>query len=456
MKKFTSWIFALVLLFSLAMPTGTTFASTDSVKVLVDGVEVAGYEQPFMSHGQVLIPVENLFTEAGYKVSKEKDGTVSVTNTHLTVDFNTNASEIKVNGKKADTEFPLTLRNAGNYISSEFLATLDGFEVKLSEDQKTVNVKTNRVKDVDAFLEKMLAVELKSYSTKMVLDQKMETSGELGSMDMFMEMNMDIIQEPIAMYMLSKMSMKVAGETDNQTSETYFTKDGYFLKDETLNTWVKFDDSLTAGLLQVSQAQANPLAQLELMKKFVKGINIFEYEDVYVMTQTLSTEDYGAMMDEAMSMLMGLLPDGVTTEEVTVEGKVEGIKVEDVKKEETKVDATKTEEATKEEEEEATIEDLEGIFDAMKIEVKEFYMVTTIDKKKLFPLSTTGNINLTMGMDDETISIKQTIDGTFSNHNAVKEIKVPAEALTKAISMEEYMKALEAAAEKTVADAKKK
>ena len=58
-----------------------------------------------------------------------------------------------MNGKKANTEFPLTLQNAGNYISSDFLSQLEGFEVAVSEDKKTVNVKTNRVKDEDAFLD---------------------------------------------------------------------------------------------------------------------------------------------------------------------------------------------------------------------------------------------------------------------------------------------------------------
>lgn len=108
-----------------------------------------GYEQPFFSHGEVLIPVENVFNEAGYQVTKNK-GIVSATNSYLTVHFNAGAKRIIVNGKKADTEFPLTLKNAGNYVTGEFLSSLEGFQVDVSEDQKTVNVTTNRVKDVDA------------------------------------------------------------------------------------------------------------------------------------------------------------------------------------------------------------------------------------------------------------------------------------------------------------------
>ena len=320
MKKIATWALAFVFALSFALPHGSAAAQASALKLVVDGVEVTSYEQPFMSHDQVLIPVEDLFKEAGYKVSKDKSGTVNVTNTHLTVDFNAAASSIKVNGKKADTEFPLTLQNAGNYVSGEFLATIEGFKVEVSEDKKTVNVTTNRVQDVPAFLEKMLSADLKSYSSKMTLDQKMETSSELGSMDMLMDIDMNVIQDPIALYMLSKMTMNLEGEKTEDVSETYFTKDGFFQK--TGDKWVKFDDAMTEGLLQASIAQADPLAQLELMKKFTKGIHIFEYEDIYVMTQTLTNEEFGEMMEDAMSLLTGMLSPGATGDsiEVTVEG----------------------------------------------------------------------------------------------------------------------------------------
>ena len=69
----------------------------------VDDVEVEGNVQPLMLHDKVLIPVEKLFNEAGFKVSTDESGKVNVTNTHLTVDFDAAAGEIKVNGEKATT-----------------------------------------------------------------------------------------------------------------------------------------------------------------------------------------------------------------------------------------------------------------------------------------------------------------------------------------------------------------
>ena len=455
MKKIATWALAFVFALSFALPHGSAAAQSSAMKFVVDGVEVTSYEQPFISHDQVLIPVEDLFKEAGYKVSKDKSGKVNVTNTHLTVDFNAAASSIKVNGKKADTEFPLTLQNAGNYVSGEFLATLEGFEVEVSEDKKTVNVTTNRVQDVPAFLEKMLAADLKSYSSKMILDQKMETSSELGSIDMLMDIEMNVIQDPIALYMLSKMTINLEGEKTEDVSETYFTKDGFFQK--TGDKWVKFDDAMTEGLLQASIAQADPMAQLELMKKFTKGIHIFEYEDIYVMTQTLTNEEFGEMMEDAMSLLTGMLSPGATEDsiEVTVEGTEVTEATETVKTTEdttVKVEATEVEaveeEVTEETAEVVIEEELEDIFTDLAINIEEYYVVTTIDKKTLFPINTSGTTHMTMGVDEDTISIKQLITGTFSDYNAVKEIKIPADVIKNAISMEEYIKQLELEFEK--------
>lgn len=215
MKKLATLVIALVFVLSFALPQGSAFAQSDAVTVYVDGVEVKGYEQAFVSHDQVLLPVEDLFNEAGFKVSKDsKSGAVNVSNTYLTVDFKASASTIEVNGKKADTQFPLTLQNYGNYISGEFLATLEGFEVEVAEDQKSVNVTTNRLaeEEVAALLAKSAAVELDSFSTKMTMDMKMESSLEEEAIDMKMDITMDQIMDPMSLYTLTKMSTNFAGE----------------------------------------------------------------------------------------------------------------------------------------------------------------------------------------------------------------------------------------------------
>jgi len=461
MKKIITWALALVFALSFALPQGSAATQSSTMKFIVDGVEVTSYEQPFMSHEQVLIPVEDLFKEAGYKVSKDKSGKVNVTNTHLTVDFNAAASSIEVNGKKANTDFPLTLQNAGNYVSGEFLATLEGFDVEVSEDQKTVNVTTNRVQDVATFLKKSAAADLKSVSSALTMDLTMESSLEENeAINMKMDMKMDQINEPLSMYAVTKTSANLAGEAIEDISSMYVTEEGFF--QQIGDVWIKLDDELTKGLVDLS-SQSDLLAQLEeLQNKFTKGVNIYEYEDVYVMTQTISNEEFATMMEEVTTLLLGsgltetIVPEDVkatpvTEEEAETEQTTDTKVIEEVVVEAT--DEAVVEEAVTDKEavvEEEATEDAFGL-DGLEFNIEEFYVVSTIDKKTLFPLDTSAVATITMTVDEDTISIKLLLAGTFSDFNAVKEIKVPADVIKKAISMEEYMKQLELEFEKAEA-----
>ncbi|GKV65898.1 MULTISPECIES: DUF6612 family protein [unclassified Sporosarcina] len=427
MKKLGSWVVAFVLALAFAVPAGSVqAANADTAKLVVDGVEVAGYEQPFFSKGEVLIPVENVFNESGFKVTKNK-GAVSVTNSYLTVHFNAPAKRIIVDGKKADTEFPLTLKNAGNYVTGEFLSSLEGFEVEVSEDQRTVNVTTNRVQDVDAFLEKTLQADLNSFSAAMTIDQTMEASSEEDPIHMQMDLKMDAIQNPLAMYMETTMKMNMMGESLDQMQKAYVTEDGMYQYDSSIEKWIKMDDEMTNLIVQSSAQQADPHAQLELMKKFSEGVHVFEYDDQYVMVQTLTNEQFKEMLDDIMDLLPGLIPE-----------EVQGMMPSQERSEEDSEDGN--EEGTVDEE--GTEPSLDDIFAEMNLNIEEYYSVQTIDKETLFPLDLSAVTKMSLSVEDEKISISQKINGTFSNFNQIKEITIPEEVIKNAISMEEYLKEL--------------
>ena len=66
----------------------------------------------------------------------------------------------------------------------------------------------------------------------------------------------------------------------------------------------KYDDSMTELLQGVTTAQEALLPQLEeLLQAFTKGLNICEYDDVYVTTQSLTTE--GTISDEVITEVVG-------------------------------------------------------------------------------------------------------------------------------------------------------
>ncbi|MCG3089010.1 DUF6612 family protein [Sporosarcina cyprini] len=434
MRKLATWALAFIFILSFALPQSNASAASN-MKLVVDGEVVEGIEQPFMSQGEVLIPIENLFTKAGYQVSKDKTGKLSVTNTYLSVDFDATAGSVTVDGKKTDTPFPLTLKNYGNYVSGTFLSKLEGFDLKVSDDKRTVSVTTNRVKDLDKFLKKMMNADLKSYSAKMTLDQKMESTDDPDVIGMLMDMEMDVTQEPVAIHMKQTVSTDFGGEKDEFTSESYMTEKEFYQYDG--DRWIAYGNDF--GLGADVGATLNPTAQFELAKMFLKGVHVFEYDDVYVMVQTITTEDLNEMLGEALSLIGSALGGLEISEEALTEDSV----TEEAVVEEAVTESTEAEDATADE----TVLD-EDIFSALGIEIEEMYFVTTIDKKTLFPQDMKGTTKISMTIDDVTVKIVQTLTGTMSNFNAVKAIVIPEDVKKEAISFEDYMKELEAELEK--------
>ncbi len=463
MKKLATWALAFILLLSFAFPQGTASAQSYALNWTIDDVEVKGNDQPFLSNDKVLIPIEKLFKEVGFKVSKDESGKVNVTNNHLTIDFDAAAGEIKVNGEKVNTEFPLTDQKDGNYISTEFLAQLEGFSAKVAADHQSVAIETNRVLDVPAFLEKAMDANLNSQSTNLTLNLEMSSSLlDEETMKMLMAIQSDDILDPFSSHSISTMSMTDSeGFAFEEVSEMYITEDGFFQKMG--DTWIKYDDEMAEFMQQITSAQEMLLPQLEeLQQKFTTGINIYEYDDVYVMTQSLTTDELKDMLKEAASLFADLLPvmeteeisieviatEAEEIEEVTIENEVAEEATAEEAKEETVVEAVIDETTT---EEEAVIDevifeegDFDAIFESLGLKLEEFYFVSNYDKETLFPLDLSGNAHITMAMGEDSFSMKMIISGTFSNFNAVEEIKVPEEVIQNAITMEEYFEQLEA------------
>ena len=259
--------------------------------------------------------------------------------------------------------------------------------MEVSEDKKTVNVTTNRV-DAAAFLAKTATLDLNSSSLNVSVESLLPTTADTAQIGVI-ELNTS--KEPKSSYkhiVFPSVDVEEYATTEGNykkfgdvwvklpapTASVEATKLVPAEKVEATKEEVKTEEAkeVTEVVAPTAPLQLDSLATLALLQKYTKGINIFEYKDAYVMTQTLTATEAA----ELQAVLTGLL-SGEVKEETTIEAtelvpaeKVEATK-EEAKTEET-VEATKIEAAEEvEANEEATVE-------TTKEEVKEE------ERRKLF------------------------------------------------------------------------
>ncbi|MDQ0177116.1 copper amine oxidase N-terminal domain-containing protein [Bacillus chungangensis] len=401
MKKYFSLVLAFVFVFSLAF--GQQAASAKAVKLVVDGKEVNDEVAPLLDNEKVYLPVKS-FEKLGAKVEwdgSSKTATITNGNNSLKVTIKSDAFDVSLNGKAETLNDPVKLVNERLYLPLRYVATTLGFDVKWDKAEWIVQLNTKNAENssqqpvpekpynkTQELLEKFVSTDLKSFSSNMKIDQTMTASSEPGALKMGMDFKMDVTQEPMSMYMKTKMTMNADGETITvPDSETYFTKQGFFQYEPMSKTWIKFDDSFAKELVDASMNQADPVSQLKMMEKYITDLNITEQDNHYLMTYSMTNEQMHEMMDE----MFGILGDDFT-------------------------------------------EELDGA--ALNMKIDQSSISIKFDKKTYYPISVSGKTVMSMTIEGETIKINQNITGTYSNHNQVKEIKVPADVVKGAKSID--------------------
>lgn len=379
LKKITAWFlaFALILTFAFA-PAGAS--ANSSIKLVVDGQEMKFDAQPKVENGRALIPLRGLFEKAGLRVDwNAASKTATVTNGLTTIVLKENNKQAQVNGKTVTLDVAAKTHNGRMYIPTRFIAETVGFNVDYKAN--TVNIKTNLVKDAVAFLEKTMQTDLNSYSANMKIDQTMKMSSVFDSeLKMSMNINLDAIHDPFAMYMKLAMKMSMDGESESIPGiESYVTKDGFYQYDPMEEVWVKYDDGSMVEMIEELMLQADPLAMMDEMKQYLKDIYVYEYADHYVMSYSLSDTFFNEMLGGLGDILgeeMGDLP----------------------------------------------------------IKIGYFQFATKYDKKTLYPLELAGKAHMYGDIEGEKLNLYQSFSGTYSKFNEIKEIKIPQEVLSNAVN----------------------
>ncbi|MEK8130341.1 DUF6612 family protein [Paenibacillus filicis] len=223
---------------------------------------------------------------------------------------------------------------------------------------------------------------LKSYSMDSQIEQKMTMTQNDQKQEQAIKMAIktDMINEPLAM--VQEISMNMPGLPSSQQIKQYITQDGIFM--QTQGKWMKLPAEMKDQLLQAVQNQASPQKQLEQFNTIVKDTKVTEEGGHYVLDATVSGDH---VKDLVKGFMSGTGPGGANPQ-------------------------------------------IEALMQQMKIQSMKIKYV--IKKDGYIPVSMNVAMLMDMEQQGQKMSMDMKMDSTFSNYNAVKEIKVPQEALNSA------------------------
>jgi hypothetical protein len=290
------------------------------------------------------------------------------------------------------------------YILKKSLAILTGFFMILmlaacNETAKPVNEsaagtekeETKTEESSEMTLEEVLkksteaSEELKSFSVNMDMSQVMSSGAEGENMNIDSVIDMDVTTDPMAFY--QKMTMSMAGAEESYDIESYFTEEGMFLYDAAGKQWMKFPKEMSDDLLQMSSQQTNPGEELKKLQEFVDDFTFEQDAKSYILKLKADGEKFNDFVKETAAET---LPP-----ELAANGEM---------------------------------------LDNMNIKGVEYEIV--IDKETFYPSVLNMIMDMEITAEGQKISMKQNMNGQYSNYNKVEAITVPQEVLDTAMEME--------------------
>ncbi|HEY2495057.1 MAG TPA: DUF6612 family protein [Paenibacillus sp.] len=247
-------------------------------------------------------------------------------------------------------------------------------EAKPNEDTKVPTAKE--------LIEKVTAAgaELKSFSMESTIDQNMVMSmnDQKQEQKVNMKMKTDTVKEPFAVY--QEIKMTTPGVDAAQDIKQYITTDGIYTSIG--GTWMKLPDESAAPLLAQMKSQGNPEQQFEQFNAIIDEVKVTEEGDFYLLKANVSGANVKELAKSFLNQNAGNDPQ--------------------------------------------TAQLLE------QMDIKSMEMSYSVDKKTYFPVDTTVAMEMDMEIEGQKIAMVMDMNSKLSNHNGVKEIKVPQEALDSA------------------------
>lgn len=153
--------------------------------------------------------------------------------------------------------------------------------------------------------------DVKSASAKMEMTQETKVGSGEEAMEFSIDssMEMDVITDPLAMHLSGSMTMPdMFGDGEQNTEmpiEMYMKQDqGFFMKDETTDSWLKMPSDEFASILEQTASSADAKEQLEQLKKFIKDFKFEQTDDAYILTLDAKGDQFKELIDSEINKSM--------------------------------------------------------------------------------------------------------------------------------------------------------
>ena len=229
-----------------------------------------------------------------------------------------------------------------------------------------------------------------SLSALIDMEQLIEIPSQGVSMNTTSDMTMDIIVDPISAYQKGTTAMSVPGEESPEAQEieieSYMTEEGFFMRDNMSQQWMKLPSEMYDQMMAASESQADPAQQLKDLEPFMEDFTFEQTDTEYVLKLVASGEQFNELIQKQLTETMP---------EMMVE-------------------------------EEQILKDL----NIEKVNYEIF-----IDKETFNTNALNMVMDMTMPVEGEEMKLSQNLKSVFSKYNEVEPIKIPQEVLDSAQAM---------------------
>lgn len=233
--------------------------------------------------------------------------------------------------------------------------------------------------------------EMKSVSADMKLDQTItfgsgEESYEMGTKS---DMKMDMVVNPLAMYMDGSMTMAdpESGEDMVMDMEMYMNENGMYMHESQTQQWMKLPMDNFDAIMGQTANQANAGEQLKELKSFINDFKFEQTEDAYILTLNATGEKFNEYILEQMQVYEMV----------------------------------------------GTTEENQQLFENLNYEKVNY--VITINKETFDITEMDMVIDMTMNIEGESMGMAMDTNIVFSNFDGVEEITVPQEVIDQAVEV---------------------